>query len=689
MAIPQFQDEQPILKGVEVNSKASGYDAFGKVLGELSGVAAQKTEDLAQEQSNAVFVHTVANIDQLKTDSKIKMLQHPDQASKISQAMTESTDAINQAVSVNKSDRTKLGKYAQDSMNDVRVDAARTGVHQTQLMAAYTHYANWPDQLKAYSEALIQDPENAETLKNAMMSTLRGLVSVGALTPEQAGSGIKTMGNMVDIARDHMNLYGNPNATAQDYHTTTSNILNKNPAHNINSPINENTAWMVNYYSQDRSFQGVLSDIYNRRLPNPSVFDSLQPAQREHAILSMQGVRQADGLINSGSPLPQIQGMYDELNKRGRVLNYKEQATRNSLGVYLGKVNSGEYLDAINTTPAGGAIMQNYVNRNAAIANASMTNEQKMSALLSNKNDLVSNAVSYGYGHHFTPDKIQPIPKGDIATIEAGFQNGQDPQVIINKMSEYSRENRPWIAQALKDPIQKVALNTVALSTTVKASDQLDFLAANQKGRSYADINDTQAKTNLSDPKLSGLLATDPNFKNAMDLINNQYDPYQTQTINQALVKSALNYVKYQAAKNNDLSMANKDDYIKKAAELIADSYPKISSTNYVLNGKQLGLTFPEYDVLANYVIDQANTYLREGVKESIFWSANSRNQLKMTVSPTNEIQAIDTNNKVYWHAPFSTDLLGAAKTFDIKKKSDAEKLKKQVMEFEYTGGMH
>ncbi|MBX4189685.1 hypothetical protein KW791_00085 [Candidatus Parcubacteria bacterium] len=689
--LPTFEDTQPVLNQQKVSSGAEGYESFGKVLSSLASESADQAIKVESEQSQAMYIHSVSNIEQLKTSSQMRMLEHPDQAARISEDMETATDAVKQAAFVNPRDRAKLDSYVSSANDAVALQGTETSVKQTQLNAAFTHYASWPGQLKAYQDALISGNEKQiNDLQDAMLATLKNLVQIRALTPEQAGSSIKSMQGVADIAADHHTMYGQEDVSAQDYHTLKSSVLPTNSTNNVNSPINENTGWLVNYHSQDRSFQGVLSDISGHKLPDPQAFDSLEPAQRQHALLMYQGVRRADGMINSGASMPELEAAYKGLTRKGDILSYEEQGTRNYLGVYLDKLKNGQYLDAIGGTPAGGAMMQNFVSRDAALrSNGALDDNQKAQMLLQNKNQFVSNAISYGYGHHIDPNAIQPIPPNDVIALQQGFKLGNDPSQVLNVIGQYNEQNRPWLSKALVKPIQQAVVNTVMLGgNDVKPNDKLDYIAANQEGVEYSKVNIEAEKNNLSDPKLSGLIVANSAFKNALDVVNSQYDPFKSQIIQQKLVESALNYVKYQASKANDLGMTNRDEYIDKAAKMIASAYPKISGTNYVANPKQLNLTSPEMDVLAGYVVHNGESYLKEGVREDVFLSAIDRNKLKMTVSPTNEIMAIDGNNKVYWHAPFSPDLLAKAKHFYKQQEIEGEKSQKEMLERSRFGGL-
>lgn len=686
--IPQLNETQPVLNQQSVSSTATSHEAFAQVLGNIAGEAGHKAEQIAEDQSQSMYINSVANIEQLKTSAQMQMLEHPDQASKVSDTMLQASDMVKQAAFVNDKDRTRLNAYISGAVDDVALAATKTNVHQTQLMAAYTHYANWPSQLKAYEDALMKDPDKADQLKDGMISSLKSLVSIGALTPHEAGASIKTISDKIDVQQQYIRDMGNPNFSARDYHTNTSSLHPKSPQEMANAPIDENTGWLTNHYTNDRSFQGVLADLYNHTVPNLQTYYGLQPSQREHAALTRRGVMEADGLINSGTPLPYIQNVYDGLNQKGQVLSYKDQALRTSLGSYLNKLKNGNYLETIQSTPAGASILQNFTSRKFAIDNSPISDTDKGKLHLDNLNNMVNQAVSYGYANHMQPSNIQPIPKGIVDNVEAGFQVGNDPSVVLQSIGQFRNENRPWLAQAMKKPEQKVVVNTVALAGDfVKPSDLIDYVAANQVGRDFTKINEGQEKTALSDPKLNGLIATTPAFQDAMTVVRNQYDPIQTQQIQANMIKTAANYVKYLAQKSGDFTMKNKDTYIQQASNIVSNAYPKMSSTNYIANPRQLNLTPSEMDVLARYAINQGYNFLKEGVKEEVFMSAVDRNQLKMTLSPTNEIMAVDGNNKVYWHAPFTTTLMGAARKFQQQQDQDAAKLQNELNTMRYGAG--
>lgn len=678
---PQLSESQPVLNTVNVSSGAEGYEAFAKTLGALGEVAGEKAKEMASDESQSMYINSVANIEQIKTSAQINMLHNPDQAPKIAEQTAAAMDMVREGAFVNKKDRNRLNAYITGASDDIELKATSVEVHQRQRQAAFTHYANWPDQLKAYQEALLTDHDKAEKLKEAMIASLHGLVTIGALTPEQAGSGMKTMQDVVGLAQDHYSVYGNPNSTAQDYHTVTSNPLAPGGA-NTTAPINASTGWLIDYHNSDKTFQGVLAAISNRMLPNPEAFDSLQPAQRQHAMMAIQGAQIADGMINSGQPFNVIQHTYDSLNEKNRVLSYRDQATRNALGNYLNQLKNGNYLSVIGQTPVGNAILGDFNMRNSAILNSPIDNEKKSQMLLQNKNKMVDEAAAYGEGHHMPDDLIQPIPMTDVALAEQGFELGKDPSVVLQVLGQYTKANQAYVASAMKNPDQRMVVSAAYLSgDEIKPQDKLDFIAANQKGRNYISKN---IEESTNDKTLMTRIAT--NIAPALKIISQNYDFENAQVLQNSMLNTTLKYAKYLAYKDNNigatdqsgfLSPASWKKYVDQASKMYGSSFRQQSGTNWIVNPNQLPtqLTDHELDVLADHVTNEGYKYLKEGRSSAEYESAIGRNPLRMIVSPNNHLQAVDGNGKVYYTMPFTSNTVPFAEESKKKREEDRKKM--------------
>lgn len=681
--IPQIQESQPVLQPSSVNSGSESYEAFAKTLASLGGVAESKTEEIVSEQSQSMYINSVANAEQIKTSAQINMLENPSMAPKIARQTNEALDAITQAAFVNNKDRSRLKSYVSGVSNEVDLRAVSTEVQQRQRESAFTHYANWPDQLRAYQQALISDHDQAQHLHDAMVGSLHSLVSIGAMTPEQAATSFNTMRHVVgDVERMYRAGYDEMNA--QDYHTITSNPLNRG-ADNTNAPINQSTKWLVDYHNNDRSFQGVLADISQRKLPDPETFVSLTPSQQEHAIMEINGVRVADGMINSGESFPSIEKAYQTLSQKGRVLNYQNQATRNALGNYIEDLKNGNYLSIIGQTPAGNEIMRNFVTNDTAIRNSPIDDAKKNQMILQNKNNMVNAAVSYADGHHIPSEYVQPIPQAEIANVENAFNLGQKPEIVLATLGQYTKQNQMYVANAMKNPDQRMIVQAVALlPNTIKPSDKLDFIAANQIGRTYVN-KEIEGSTN--DKTMMNRIYS--NLAPSMRILGQNYDFEQAQKLQNSMLTTTLKYAKYLAQKDNNIEMKSGylsgtswRKYVDDASKIYASSFQQKSGTNWIVNPQQLPapLTDSELDTLADHVTYEGYKYLKEGRKDFEYESAISRNPLKMIISPTNYVQAVDGNGKVYYSMPFTTNILPYAK----ESKKIREKERKAILSKEF-----
>lgn len=680
--IPQLSEEQPILNPVKVNDESSSYDEFAKTLGALAGKAEEKVEEIESDQSQTMYINSVANAEQIKTSAQMLLAENPGNASKITEQTNSALDTLKQSAYVNSKDRSRLNAYISGTSDDIALAATKTEVEQRQRQAALTHYINWPDQLKAYQNALISDHDKAEQLKGAMLASLKGLVATGALTPEQAGSSVKTMTDVVQAAQDlHDAGYGNP--TAQDYHTLTSNPLNRG-ADNTNAPINATTGWLVDYHNNDKTFQGVMSDISNRMMPNPEAFVSLQPAQRQHAIMAIRGVQQADGMINSGASYPEIEAEYKNLNEAHKVLSYQDEAKRNALGVWLQDLNNKNYLSTISNTPVGNAIMKDFNMRDAAIKSMPALDDAAKSKqtqlLLQNKNKMVNEAVAYGQGHHYPTDKIQPIPQADVVNTQSGFVLGNDPSVVLQTLSQYTKSNQAYLANAMKDPNQRMIVLAASLSGNVISNqDKLDFIAANQTGRGYLKKN-IEGATN--DKSLMSRIAA--NLAPSLKIVGQTYDFQQAQSLQNSMLDTTLKYAKYLAYKDNNiaasdhalLSAASWKKYVDQASKIYATAFQQKSGTNWVVNPNQLPqpLSNAQLDILADHITNKGYEYLSQGVNGGVFESARNRNPLKMVITPTGDIQAVDGSGRIWATMPFTSNTIPYAE--ESRKRREAERKK-------------
>ena len=686
---PRIAETNPVLTGVNVSSSAQGYEAFAKTLGSLSEHAFEKVQEIQTEQSQSMYINSVANVEQYKAGAHMRMLEHPDQAGKIAEQTYEGLDLVEQAAYVNGKDRARLKAYISGARDDVALKATGIEVNQRTNQAAFTHYAGWPDQLRAYKDALLTDPVQAEHLKEAMVGSLRGLIDVGAMTPLQANSQLKSMQDVVQLAQDHyeymkMGMSGG-DVNAKDYHTLVSSPLNNEPAP-ANSPTNQDTAWLTNYHNQDKTFTGLMASITNRQM-NPIAFDNATPDQRQEALMTMQGVREADGMINSGEPFPSINKKYKDLTQEHVNLSYKDKGLRSGLASYINDLKNGNYLQAIARTPGGNAIMQNYTMKDTAIRNSPIDTDKKEEFIKQNKDEMINAAVSYGEGHHIPHEYIQPIPAAEVAQVQNSFKFNQDPSVAIKIMNSYSDQNKLYVANSVKDPRQRVTLQTIALGgKNITEQEGIDFVAAQQDGRNYKEID--QATDKISDNKLKNDINT--NISGATKIIMAQNDANDATIMNGALIQAGVRYAKYLSEKKGQFSL--KDGSVWGVPENVTDvvrfinkSYDPMTGSNYIVNKRQVPYTKPEMDNIAQYAVDKAQEYISKTFDATSAESLNNTIDLQVSINSKNILQTKDASGNVYYSTPLTNNFVEHAtrenKATRVRKaRAEVESMKRQTV---------
>lgn len=681
--IPQLKEAYPVIKPPAASSEAEGFESFAKTLASFAQKEAETAVTLNKEKSDTMYMNSVANAEQAKKDAQAQLIEHPENAEKIMEHASMNMDQIKNEAYVNDRDRARLNKFIQLSQGDVKLEGVKARVQQNRLTASMQHYLNWPDQLKAYSSVLLSDPKQAEILHDKMISSLKGLVATRVLTPYQAAQSLKDMSGMVDASNQWLEGLKDAGLSARDYHTLASSPIT-GIDDNSASPMNQDTAWFVDHHMADTSLKGVISSLYNHGYPDFQVFHNLQPAQRDHAIQVMHGVQMADGMINSGESFPMIQSTLKSLNDHEGTLNTQQEATRTSLKTYVNDLEHGNYLNVIQRTAAGNGIIRNYLDKDAAIRGMAIDDAQKAQLLTQNKNNMVDQAIAYGHATHTPEQYIQPIPKADVVAVEDAFKLGNDPAQALSIMGQYSHQNRLYLAQAMKNPNQRMVMQTLAILPNNTPPDQMiDFVAANQEGRPdmTKDLKDTQS--------LNGKLAAQvyANLSPQLKFIQQNYPNEESGVLQNAMLQTSIKYAKYLAQKNMNPGLAEKGffsaspikTFSAQSAQIYQNAYQPMTGSNYVVNPNQLDIPLTRYqlDHLADYVVDKGYEILHKGGVTNSDLMAN--NPLTMRVSPTGSVQAVDGDNNVIYSEPLTWSYIQHSALETIQKRNARIKARKEA----------
>lgn len=517
-----------------------------------------------------------------------------------------------------------------------------------------------------------------------MLEQLRSLVLTGAMTPIQAGAAIESMEGAIDLAHDAYRFaIDEEKHTPENFHKVMANPYSSDKTDNVHYPADEGTKWMINYHADDRSFQGAVDALQQHLKPDMETLENLTPNQRKQLIQEYDGVRSADALIDSNSPLPKIKSRISDLESRS---DYKSTAEKKALKNYVKELSSGNSQQLMARTTLGGQIVRDYTDRQSYLTNElSQTdpkNISKVAAINSeiakNKNDYVNKSIAFAEAHHWPT--VSPIPKEDVVTLENGFNVAGNPAENAAKayqtLSQYSKQNQMYAADQMKNPRHKVVLQTIALGgNETTQSEKIDFIAANQN-RKYKEL-DPHTEDAITDDYLRNTINT--KIPNALKVISAQNSPINATVLNEQLIGASINYAKFISEKNGEYSMKKEGTFnsvnnVSAVAQFVNKSYDVLSGANYIVNKNQVPYDDKEMSEIAQYAIDKGNEYLRENMSESAYIALQNQAPLTVTVTPTNILIAKDAAGNIAYRQPLTRDIAAAAAQEVKRKKKEQEK---------------
>ncbi len=661
----EITSSEPILRDVPINSQASGFEAIGKAFGRAAQAAHETGVTLANEESNSMMMLSLSDAEKWKNQVAESIITDPENAERYIQSGKEGFEQIKQASYVNARDRKQLNYHIDQLAAASELHGVQLQADQSKRMAAFAHFASWKDELKLFTDAALTDHEGAEKLRESMLSKLKGLVQVGALTPIQAANSINDMNTAVKYAQQTYDAYGRGDMTPHEYHATMAHPFETNKTGNTNEPINASTQWLIAHHAQNKSYKMAQSDINNGHLPDAEAWSSFNEHQRDRLLRQINGVRDAQGLVNSGGSYESIKNESNNLNTRADFLSPHEEGKKNYLDKYIKDLEAGDYLSVMSRTPAGGSIMQQYaMNETAIRASAragTLTPEAAQDALRKNKNDMINNAVSYGEAHKIPKQYVNPIPPEDINAVEKSFSAGGNPDDLFVVASNYSKSNHGYISQQIKNPVHRMVFDAVTNAEgSLKPQDLQDLIAANQPHKYDEILNMKATKVSgheLKDADLASYAVT--SLKDTMRLTANLHGNNDAVALNNGMVQSVVNLSKYLAAKNGDSSMKNWHGYVDTANKIYKAAFMPKSGLNYMVSKNQLprDLTDPQLNALAHFAVTKGISHLSGNKEDVRIRQLNDINPLTMTITSTNDLIAQDSLGNVAYAEPL-TDLV-------------------------------
>ena len=664
---PQFEDTQPILKPVEVNSEAEGYEAFAKTLGSIAQSTGAKTEDLVSEQSNAMYMASASQMETAKTNAHIDMIKHPDQAENIAANSADTMDSITRNSFVNSQDRRKLKSLGADNFNAIRLKAAEVSYDQSQKAASIAYWDNYPVMMKGIQDALdTNDFKKAKTLEDSFHQASLNAAQVGAITPEQFASVRKSNFDLYDRTQDLLKMAGNPDGhTAAEYHAVAQSPFNTSNFDNVGFPVNPRTQYVTSSYNFDRSMAGQYAALYNDTPINFGVVAQSKDHEYDDFKMQMMGVNQVRGAIHSGMPFNQIDSRVKYLEGQPK-LSPSETGEVNYWKSFKNQLAHGDgYLNLMTQTSLGGQYAQEYNQTAVAIKNSGKSDSDKFNAIRDNDNAFIGNMVSLGQSQKLDPNLIRPIPGQYVNEVQSAFAKDAPVAPALARISYIKPEYRAYLADTMAKPNQAMAVYLAG--TTFDKADptfQAQLLEANQD-RDYSSLlktgKDETKNTNIWDD-----ISSNANMKSLYQYLGKLPGGIGTQN---GLRSAATNYVLYRAAKEGDVNLNGKAQYEQDFIDNVSKGFNMVEGNRYLFNGESLNLRKPDMDYIADYALSEAYRNIHQGRSEEEFQSYVDLNPLHATNTPDGRIvvidkaghAAVDIKGQTAFDKPYTSDMLAYA----------------------------
>ena len=215
--IPTFT-QGPVFTPQKVISRSSGYEALGNTLGNIAKSSFDVARKIKDDESNAIYLQTVSNIEQLHSDTQLNLVSNPAQFQKITENFKHNLNSLVSNAQVSKTDRNKLNLYATKTIGAVSLSGAKVGIKQARVSAQNTYFENRPNQLQAFQDLLIEDPDKAKGMMDDLVTGTNNAFAAGVITRTQRENGLKDIHGIIDHVQSLHKLYNSDDVTAKDYH---------------------------------------------------------------------------------------------------------------------------------------------------------------------------------------------------------------------------------------------------------------------------------------------------------------------------------------------------------------------------------------------------------------------------------------------------------------------------------------
>jgi len=652
--LPQFESDNPIINEVPVVDKSQGMEAIAKTLGAVSHELVEAAGSMGEQQSNAMLAQSQAHIDTIKTNAKIELIHNPGHGRQIAESVAKDyAAAVDQAV-VNKADRNRLRQSANSDLNAIRLDAAQAEHGVAKRQGQVSFYETYPKLLAGVKESIGNEKEF-----NDRVDTARSLISSAivneVLTPRQGEAAFQALNLTMKQGQAYMQAAGGGREmTAHEYHQMKGGMIPIDDGTHMGQPVDHNTAHVYSSQTNDLTFQTLKANIAEGNAGNPQAWGELNENQINEVLLWSDGAHSVYAGLKAGSlTWPQIEQEVKTLTSSG-PLTTTQEGRLNALKHVMGQGAQGQLDSLLSDNPLYREATYDYNKQVAAVSNAALDPTRKNELVKSYDNDFIWKKASLFESLHIPPELQQPLDKAFIApTLAVWAKPDADPAPLLTRIDYLDQANKEWLARAQPAPNQREATRIVANGKggiivgnglfggifshgeKITDNDLADVVLANQKNRDFSNIKPDETK------KTDPFITRDINQKLHESLLFISKQPGGAERV-AALSETALNYIKYQAQKENDVTLSNYSRYLNKATGIINAANPVNTGVRWSVNAKDIPATDYQMDQISNFMLNNVrmkleNVYGKESTQAMI-----SSNALSIVSTPTGHLAVVD-----------------------------------------------
>jgi hypothetical protein len=685
--LPEFNETQPILQPRNLPDPAKGEDAFAAYLGKAAKDSLDKAKEMQDEQSNALAMQAQNSISDIATQSQIDLINNPNQSLKISNDSKNTINEIIQTTKINDKYRRQLERIANTYSNQITLDAVKTNHRQILLNTKTSLFTEAPqaalDISRLYQAGKIKE---AELRHDTFTKTINDAFKIGAISHNDYQTLISANKSVLDDARETQILMGHKDVSAVDYQKNNNKMYGAINPNKASTPSSQYTVDNLNYHNEETTYQKATADVTQyARITNPQSYASLSATNKNKLQYLWEGANDAYANIMANTDYIKIENEFNDLKNRNVTgLSLTEEGKYKYYQNHFKRLENGESLAVMSETAEGQRIEQRYIAAKAAIEAAPLDDNVKQFRLKEIEDNKRQEYINLGFSMHMNPKYIKVVDKETLAPYEAGFQHGQDPNLIISHLRAADSNIKPYIADAMSKQHQAATLLLLGQAGDAIIQGQAsDLIFANQNG---ADLNlidiDRDAQ---SAKKIMGAIANDPRINSALMYYYKQpLDNAKDQDLPDGMIEALKNYVIRQAKNAGDFEVKNLPQYIRNAADLMQKSTKVYQDRNTLINNAQLGLADGDLKALGQYAIDTSLKTMRDQIKDDMefydlvdrqpYMLMNTANNVLVLVNSVTHNVALDIDGKPLFEMPYTDSIRQAARHH--QQKIDLEKAK-------------